>query len=170
MDLLKALSAISNISLEDTLLFHAVLPIRWGSLSLQRLGIMASSGLLASSSAVRGLVLSVLPSGHNRQFEQTFDNALFHCQGLRGGDAPLTYSQRYLQREVLAEVLSYSQRYLQRSALSSTVDCIAEGCWCEWKGKNNWLVAHLLWLMVQYFPVSKLIGLRLGNEEIHLAW
>jgi len=89
MDLRNALSAISNTSLEDTAWSQAVLPVRWGGLGLRSIATLASSALLASSSAVRGLVHSVLPPGYGRTFEQNVANILLRWQGLGGGNEPM---------------------------------------------------------------------------------
>jgi len=125
IDLCNALSAISNTSVKDTVWSQAVLPFRWGGLGGRSITTLESSALLASSSAVRGLVHSVLPPGFGRQFEPIY-NALLDWQSLGACDeplAPLSSSQRHCSAQLTtllaATDVSGRARFLASSSPSS---------------------------------------------------
>jgi len=124
-------------------------------LGLRSIATLASSALLSSSSAVRGLVHSVLPLGYERPFEQIFDNALLRWQSLGGCSeplAPLSFSQRHWDNQICSAQLT---TLLAAADVGGSARLLASSS----PSSGTWL---------NFLP-SPNLGLRLCNEELRLA-
>src|SRR3989441_4247999 len=59
----EALSAVTNIQLDDTSWLQASLPVRWGGAGVRDVGTLSASAFLSSHFSTTRLVKNLLPAG-----------------------------------------------------------------------------------------------------------